>query len=165
VALYEAILQALGRHGVRYVVVGGVATVVRGYPRLTLDLDIAIDLDGARNAIDALVELGFVPLLPVDPHDFADADVRRRWVEERNLRVFTMSDPADPFRQVDMFAVNPLPFEDLWADASEISFGSASARVASIEHLISMKRMAGRAKDLEDVEALEAVQRMGDRDQ
>jgi hypothetical protein len=89
VALYEPILHALERHDVRYVVVGGVATVLRGYPRLTLDLDLAIDLDRAEQAIDALLELGFVPLLPVDPYDFADADTLRRWVEERNLQVFT----------------------------------------------------------------------------
>ncbi len=37
-------------HDVRHVVVGGVATVLRGYPRLTLDLDLdlAIDLDRAE---------------------------------------------------------------------------------------------------------------------
>ncbi len=80
-------------------------------------------------------------------------------MEERNLKVFTMSDPDDPFRQVDIFAVNPLPFEELWAQATEVQFGSVSARVASTEHLISMKRMAGRAKDLEDIEALDAIQR------
>jgi hypothetical protein len=158
-ALYEPILEALQRHSVRHVVVGGVATVLRGYPRLTLDLDLAIDLDRAGEAIDSLLELGLVPLLPVDPHDFADPETRRHWIEERNLTVFTLGDPDDPFRQVDIFAVNPLPFEDLWTQASTVQFGSVAARVASVEHLIAMKRMAGRAKDLEDIEALEAIRR------
>ncbi|MDQ6910228.1 MAG: hypothetical protein M3Z84_05510 [Actinomycetota bacterium] len=163
-ALYEPVLEALERHEVRYVVVGGVATVLRGYPRLTLDLDLAIDLDRAGPAIDALVQLGFVPLLPVNPHEFADPEKRREWVDERNLKVFALSDPDDPFRQVDIFAENPLPFEALWAEASEVQFGAISARVASTEHLITMKRMAGRGKDLEDVEALEELQRRGNQD-
>jgi hypothetical protein len=95
VALYEPILEALRLHDVRYVVVGGVATVLRGYPRLTLDLDLAIDLDRAAAAIDALLEVRLIPqTLPVDPHAFADPEIRRLWVEERNLKVFTMSDPG-----------------------------------------------------------------------
>lgn len=43
-ALFEPVLAALDAAEVRYVVVGGVAVVLHGHPRLTADLDLVIDL-------------------------------------------------------------------------------------------------------------------------
>ncbi|MGH9156521.1 MAG: hypothetical protein ACRD1K_11950, partial [Acidimicrobiales bacterium] len=102
--LFEPILAALERANVRYVIVGGVATVLHGYARLTADLDLSIDLEADRpgRAVDALTSIGLLPLLPVPPGDFADPDIRRSWVEERNLKVFTFRDPTDPMVQVDL---------------------------------------------------------------
>jgi predicted nucleotidyltransferase len=50
----------------------------------------------------------------------------------------------------------PVPFDDLWASAAVISIGGQEVRVASIEHMIVMKTMAGRAQDLADIERLRA---------
>ncbi|OGR91725.1 MAG: hypothetical protein A2V88_09150 [Elusimicrobia bacterium RBG_16_66_12] len=49
-ALFEPIFDALNRAGVRYVVVGGLATVLHGYARLTVGIDLIVDLapDEAR---------------------------------------------------------------------------------------------------------------------
>ncbi|MGH3849480.1 MAG: hypothetical protein ACRDRT_07245 [Pseudonocardiaceae bacterium] len=57
--LYEGVFAALADAGVRYVVVGGVATVLHGFARFTADLDIAIDLtaDQPSAAINALLAL------------------------------------------------------------------------------------------------------------
>ncbi len=59
---------------VRYVVVGGLATVLHGYARLTADIDLMVDLEPEelRKSIDALAGYGMVPRLPVDPYGFAD---------------------------------------------------------------------------------------------
>lgn len=160
-ALYEPVFQALDRAGVRYVVVGGVAVVLQGYPRLTLDLDLVIDLEPAqaRGAIQALLDLGLAPRAPVDAMDFADPDVRARWVEERNMQVFTLLDPVHPERAVDLFATEPIPFGELYERADRLWTGTTSARVASIEDLIAMKKEAGRPQDLIDVEVLERMRR------
>lgn len=157
--LFEPVLAQLNKAGVRYVVVGGVAMVLHGHARLTADLDLALDLTPGHPAqgIQALLEMGLVPLLPVDPFDFADAAKRRQWVEERNLKVFTLYDPADPLRQVDVFAENPIPFEELWQRAVEVDLGTTSFRIASIGDLVLMKRAAGRTQDLADIEALEML--------
>ena len=40
--LYEPLFHALNASGARYVVVGGVATVLHGYARLTADIDLII---------------------------------------------------------------------------------------------------------------------------
>lgn len=45
---FERIFQLLNEHEVHYVVIGGVAVVLHGYPRLTADLDLIIDLDSSN---------------------------------------------------------------------------------------------------------------------
>ena len=157
--LFQPVLAALAAADVRFVVVGGVAVVLHGHPRMTADLDLVVDLatDSASRAIAALVDLGMAPRLPVDPQAFADPDVRRTWIDERGLVVFTMLDPGDPLLEVDLFARPPLPFEELWSDALVVQIEDLPVHVASIDHLIAMKKAVGRPQDLADVAALEAL--------
>jgi hypothetical protein len=49
VPLFEPIFEALNSVQVRYIVVGGVATVLHGFARLTADLDLIVDLDDIRS--------------------------------------------------------------------------------------------------------------------
>ncbi|MGH2728245.1 MAG: DUF6036 family nucleotidyltransferase [Actinomycetota bacterium] len=159
--LFEPILQALNRALVRYVVVGGVAVVLHGHIRSTVDLDLIIDLspDEARSAIDVLVELGLRPSVPVDAMDFADPVVRGRWIEEKGMLVFSLRDPNDAFRHVDVFTRSPIDFEELWSRSDVVQLSGLAVRVASIPDLISLKRAAGRAQDLADIEKLEIILR------
>lgn len=159
--VFEELLVALARANVRYVVVGGVAVLIQGHARLTADIDLVIDLHDAnvRRAMDVLVARGLRPLLPVDAHAFADEGRRREWIETRNLTVFSMRDERNPLLVVDLFAREPIPFEELWSDADRVPLGSATIRVASIEHLIRMKRDTGRAQDALDIAELEAIAR------
>jgi len=71
---YREVFAALAATGVPYVVVGGTAVVLQGHARLTVDLDLVVDLrpDSLRRVLAALLELGMRPRLPVDPYDFAD---------------------------------------------------------------------------------------------
>ena len=157
--LFEPVLAALDAANVRFVVVGGVAVVLHGHPRMTADLDLVVDLaaESAGRAISALVTLGMEPRLPVDPQAFADPEVRRGWIVQRSLTVFTMLDPNEPLLEVDLFAEPPLPFEELWGQATIVQLGGQAVRIASIDHLITMKQAAGRPQDLADVAALEAL--------
>ena len=153
---YGELFRALHDSGARFVVVGGVAVVMHGHARLTIDVDVVVDLEpaSARAAVAALMALGLRPMLPVDPMDFADPAVRGKWVEERNLVVFSMHDPDDPTREVDLFAAYPKPFEELYSHAEVMTVDGVPVRVASIEHLIELKRAAGRPRDLDDITAL-----------
>lgn len=158
-ATIEAVLAALDDSSVRFVVVGGVAVVLHGVSRSTVDLDIVVDLaaDDAARALDALTALGLEPRLPVDARDFADPGIRRSWIDDRGMQVFSMLDPADSTLLVDLFVESPLPFDELHSEATVVQLAGHDIRVASIEHLVVMKRRAGRPQDLVDIEMLERL--------
>ena len=158
-ALFEPLFEALNRGGVRYVVVGGVAVVLHGFARLTGDVDLIVDLDPheARKAMDVLTGLGLKPRAPVDALAFADPVVREGWLREKGMRVFSMWDPKNAMREVDVFAEHPIPFCELWSRSQTIALETTTIRVAAIADLIALKRIAGRVQDLADIEALEAI--------
>ncbi|HLV19775.1 MAG TPA: hypothetical protein VKZ49_02795 [Polyangiaceae bacterium] len=157
----EPIFRALNDAGIRYLVVGGLAAVLHGHARLTSDVDMIIDLeaDEVRRALEVLETLGFQPRAPVDARDFADAKNRAAWIAEKGMRVFSMWDPKNPLVEIDLFVDHPILFDELWNESELMPLSDTTARVVSANHLIQLKRMAGRPQDLQDVEALEAIQR------
>jgi len=162
--IFEPVMQALQAGGVRYVIVGGVAVVLQGYVRATADLDLMVDLvaDESGKAIEALTALGLRPRAPVDAKDFADPEKRDQWTREKGMKVFSMFDPSNPMREVDLFVENPMDFEDVWKRAKLMDINGTPARVASIGDLIELKRISGRPKDLADIEELKALSELGE---
>lgn len=160
-ALFEPVFEALNAASVRYVVVGGYAVLLHGHARLTADIDLVVDLspEEAKRAIAVLVGLGLRPRPPVPAEGFADPAMRARWVSEKGMTVFTMHSAADPLLVVDLFVQEPIPFPELWEQAREVDLGAVRVRIASIDHLILMKRNAGRPHDAQDIHALEALRR------
>lgn len=139
-------------------VVGGVAVNLHGHQRFTKDLDLALELagEGLLAALRALREEGYRPSLPVRIEDFADASIREEWIREKNMQVLQMY--HDQRRvTVDIMVSIPVDFDELWKEAVEVPLSRTTVKVASLEHLIRMKRHAGRPQDLGDVEALEAI--------
>lgn len=153
------LFAALNDAGVRYVIVGGLAVIGHGHARLTVDTDLVIDLaDGpARRTMELLAELGLEPRLPVDLRDFADTTTREAWITDRGMLAFTVLDPHDSLFELDLFVRSPLDFDELYDAAKQVTIGGVPVRIASIDHLIEMKRRAGRPKDLEDIAELEAL--------
>jgi hypothetical protein len=162
VSIFLPVFAALETASVRYVVVGGVAVVLHGHPRLTADLDLIIELSpaAALAAMRALSRFGLRPRAPVQIEDFADESLRRTWIRDKGMRVFSLWSPEDPLRVVDIFAEYPIPFEDLYRRAIVTAMGSQAVRVACIEDLIALKRLADRPKDRSDIEALTEIARM-----
>lgn len=159
----ERIFRALEDAEARYVVVGGLAVVAHGFARLTGDIDLVIDSepDAARHAIATLCSIGFSPRAPIDPLGFADAAQRKRWLEEQDLQVLALRDPAQPLVEIDLLADTAVDFGDLFASAELHTIGETSIRIASIEHLITTKKAAGQPHDWIDIEALEALRKKG----
>jgi hypothetical protein len=153
------VVDALNRHRVRYVIVGGFAAVMHGADRATRDLDIFVDLapDEARKAIEALLSVGLESRVPIDPYDFADPIQRQQWIKEKNALVFTMIDPKNPIFAVDLFVEPPMDADGLFARSKLIQIKDQAFRVCSLDDLIIMKQRSGRPQDLLDVDVLREI--------
>jgi Nucleotidyl transferase AbiEii toxin, Type IV TA system len=152
----DKILRRLTERGVDFVVVGGIAAVLHGSPRITQDLDICYATDRAN--LQALGEV------------LVDLKARLKGVEEdvpfvpdastlRRVELLTMMTSAG---ELDVLALPPgaLRFSTLRRNAERFDLGGYSVLVASIADLVAMKRVAGRTKDLADIEELEAIKRL-----
>jgi predicted nucleotidyltransferase len=163
VTQFDLIFSALQATGVRYVVVGGVAVNLHGHQRFTKDIDLVIELapDRALKALQALETIGFRPNVPVKVTDFANPVIREGWIRDKGMMVFQMSNDRTRM-SVDIFVRYPLDFEELWSRGVKIDLPGTSLRIASIDHLIAMKRSANRPQDLLDIEQLERIRRLLD---
>jgi hypothetical protein len=141
---------------VRYLVVGGVAVVLHGYLRTTLDLDLVLQLDhdNLERALEAFSSLGFSPQAPVPLRSFADPQSRKTWFREKNMKVFSLWHPSHPGFAVDLFVQEPFDFDMVYRRALRVPLEGVEATVVSRDDLMEMKRAAGRVQDLEDVAAL-----------
>ncbi len=149
----ERVIQLLGRHGVRYVLIGGLAAVTHGSPLVTQDIDLcyARDIDNLGLLAAALREVN-------SRLRGADADLPFR-MDTRTLRsgdVFTLTTDVG---WIDILGTpaGSSGYDDLARTAETFDLFGYRVLVASVDDLIRMKRAAGRPKDLLAVEELGAL--------
>ena len=158
-SLYLPIFKALNDANIKYVVVGGIATILHGYVRATSDIDLVVDLqvEEATKVMTVLTTAGFKPKVPVQAMEFADANKREQWVKEKGMQVFSMYHPDRIGLTVDLFVKHPIPFDELWSHSVVMNLDGINVRTCSIDDLITMKQQAGRHKDLADIEQLTKI--------
>lgn len=150
----QTVIRALDKHRVKYVLIGGYAVALHGAVRGTVDVDIAIALNRAtfKRAEIALEEIGLESRLPVTAEEvFA---FREEYIRKRHLKAWSFVNPRNPLEVVDILITE---------DAKRISTVNRRAfgmtlKIAAIPDLIAIKQKAGRAQDLEDIEALRKLQ-------
>lgn len=139
------VLQELLNAGVRFLVVGGYATIAHGYTRATEDLDIWIEptLDNAARTRGALERSG------VDMSSLSAADL----IEPYSF--FRIGETLG--RKIDILShAEGLVFNKAWLNRFETEFFGLSVPFLSVRDLIKNKKAVGRHKDLADVEGLQA---------
>lgn len=158
-SLYLPLFKSLNEANVQYVVVGGIATILHGYVRATSDIDLVVDLhvEEATKVIKVLTDAGYVPKIPVQAIEFADETKREQWINEKGMQVFSMYQPDNPLLTIDLFVKQPISFEELDSRAVIMELGGIKVRVCAIDDLITMKKLAGRDKDLADIEQLTKI--------
>jgi hypothetical protein len=146
------ILKLLERHGVEYVVVGGVAAVLQGAPVTTFDIDALVKID----AVNADRLLAVLDALEARYREHGTLrPTRDDLLAGGHLLLMTNSGPLDVLG----FIGNGNRYEDVADAISTIAIGDLSVRVLGIERLIEEKKALGRDKDLAAVRLLEAVLR------
>lgn len=159
---YEDVFKILSKYEVRYVVAGGVAVVLHGVVRLTVDLDLYVEFSESNleKFVKALLELGYRPKAPVNAMDFINASNRRIWKEEKGMKVFSFIRLDKPRELIDVFVDEYIDYNEVDKEKKIISADDIEIPVISIGHLKELKKMAGREQDLKDIQALDTVERL-----
>jgi len=156
---YFEILSSLYNNKIKYLIVGGLAVNLHGIPRVTQDLDIIMSLkkNNILKFIDMLEELGYVPRLPIDPHDLLNPKIVRDWIDNRNLKAFTFYNKIDNYKEIDLVLAHPLNFDQAFEKRIKKKVEDIEIYLISLDDLIIMKKKAGRKQDLSDVKLLEKL--------
>jgi len=146
----RALLEALEAHGVRFVLIGGVAVAAHGHVRATEDVDLVPDpeRENIRHLVDAL--LGLRALVPGAGDRPFGAPEQRALARGKSLSLTTDRGAIDIVQ-----AADGVPrFHELAEDAVATELLGIRVLVCSLAHLRAMKEAAGRSQDLADLERL-----------
>jgi len=157
--IYEDVFKEFELRDVRYLIVGGMAVNLYGYVRLTMDLDIMVDLseENLLKIVDVMEKFNYTPRVPVNPHELISEENRDKWIKEKGAIVFTFIDLKNPFRHIDIFLRNPIDFEGAYLRKEVITVGGIKLNIASMDDLIEMKMASGRPRDMEDINHLKRI--------
>jgi hypothetical protein len=139
---YHEILKSLVDDEVDFIVGGGVACVLHGVERVTMDVDLAVHMQPANfNRFVAVMEtLGLRSRVPVRPQALLDPAFVRMLIDEKHALVFTFVDPDKPYRQVDVFLTVDLAYESLLPDSEWVELGGYRVRIVNRSRLLAIKR-------------------------
>jgi hypothetical protein len=159
---YDEVIRALNKNKVDYAIAGGLAVVLYGYPRLTVDLDLIVDLSkkNLEKFFDTLYDLGYRPKVPVTKEEFINRKKHQEWIRKKGMVVFSFFHLKDHLKLIDVFIKEPIKFSDIKKKIEKIKVGNLVFPTVGIEHLKKLKLIAKRTKDLIDVRNLEEIQRL-----
>lgn len=153
---YRHIFGALNDAGIRYIIVGGVAMNLVGYPRFTGDIDILLALDTENIAkMSALMkEMGYEKRIPVSIEELGDEKKVLQLMKEKNLIAYSLANPSEPLYSIDVIVGDSLRFDAYEKHCSWEFAWDITVPVVSINDLIGMKKKSNREKDHDDVRNL-----------
>ncbi|TAG26323.1 MAG: hypothetical protein EAZ37_09705 [Burkholderiales bacterium] len=155
------ILSLLQDAHVSFVLVGGLAVQLHGYMRMTYDIDLVLAMNDENlgRFIEVAKSKGLAPVIPVPIDSLKNAALIDQWHREKGMLAFALREPSVAGSVIDVLVRPDVSFERLAADAKLAEFMGQQIRIASIDHLLEMKRIANRGKDQLDIVALEKIKR------
>ncbi len=143
---FRDLLLELADAGAEFVLVGGWAMAVHGRTRATEDLDVFVrpSPDNASRVFAALAAFG----APVEQHRVSPAVLAKSGYGYRF--------GVKPFLIEVLTRISGVEFDDVARDTLDVELEGRTVRVIGRLALLRNKRAAGRLKDLDDVEWLEA---------
>lgn len=140
----SALISALDENEIEYAVCGGLALTIHGFPRATFDIDVLIREESLQKSFEIVKKYGY------DIHGL-DISFKERAVEIR--RVSKIDDEGEVL-SLDFLLVTPF-VEDVWDDRITLEWRGEPISIVSRSGLIKMKQLAGRHKDLIDIDRMQ----------
>ena len=139
----EQIIAALDENSVEYALCGGLALTIHGFPRATFDIDILIRAESLEESYKIAAEKGYnIRRL--------DMSFKERAVEIRRVSKIDEDGEALPLA----FLLVTSHVEDVWQTREKLIWQNRHLSIVSRDGLIKMKTLAGRAKDLIDIDRI-----------
>jgi hypothetical protein len=155
---YRDILKGLADAGVEFIIGGGVACVLHGVERVTMDVDLSVHMQPANlgRFLEVMATLRLRPRVPIDPQALLDPAFVRMLIEEKHAIVFSFLDPDQPIRHVDIFLAANLAYETLLPYSEWVDLNGYQVRIINRTKLLAIKRSIHppRTKDALDIEFL-----------
>ena len=145
ISRFEKLLAGLVQGGVDFAVVGGLAVILNGYPRLTLDADILVqdDAENIRKLLECLGRWGEGWARELRVEDFTPQEGSIRLTEEFDLDIFTR--------------MRGKSLADFRPGLRGLETGSVRIPYLSPADLILLKGSSWREKDKLDVQAMKEI--------
>ena len=161
---YLELFRELQKHDVRYVIVGGLAVVLHGYARATVDVDLvlALDAENLQRFLMVARSLQLTPSLPVKIEVLLDAAQLDEWVREKHMIAFALRSPSSTAPTIDIIVRPVVPFTEMHAHRVEKTLEDVTVHLASIDDLIVLKTGTGRLRDEYDVRILTELRKPAD---
>ncbi|NBD34775.1 MAG: hypothetical protein GVY30_02095 [Chloroflexi bacterium] len=140
---FKEFIISLNDNRVRYLVIGGYAVSLHGYPRYTKDIDIWIEMspENAKRMVKALEQFGFGSL-GLQADDFQAPN-----------QIIQLGYPPN---RIDLITTPPgVEFEPCYASRVEVEIDDVKVNFIDLEHLKQNKRASGRLQDLADLDNLQ----------
>jgi hypothetical protein len=143
---FTEFFDALKRHGVKYLLIGGYAVAYYDRPRYTKDIDIWVErsAENSKKIMDALNDFGF-----------GNIGLTENDLQDEHTPIIQLGYP--PQRIDILLALPDLDFADAYVKRQQIKNENICIDVISLEDLISNKERVARDVDLLDVKRLKKV--------
>jgi hypothetical protein len=142
---FQEFIELLESHGVRFLVVGGYAVGLHGFPRYTGDLDvfIAISEENAGKLISVFSEFGF-PDLGLTQTDFMEKEV-------------VVEIGREPLKIQVLTGIDGVTFEECYGNRTYFESEKSKVPFIGFDELLKNKAASPRAKDRIDFEELKRI--------
>lgn len=137
----EGLFKSLNKAGIRYLLIGGMASILYGVPRTSVDFDIAIDPseENVEKTIEILKKLG----LSCDTENVVDILAQGGITFSNDLEIDVLTDIPGKDE-----------FKTLWERRRKVTYERIAIDVISKEDQIRVLREVGRRQDIEDADIL-----------
>ena len=138
---FREFIELLNQNDVKYLIVGGYAVAVHGYPRYTKDIDIWVFTD----------ELNLKKIVKViNDFGFKSSNIKVADLKESG----TVVQLGLPPNRIDLIT-DGVDFDDCYNNKFEIITDGLKMNFIGLDHLKKNKKASGRYQDLADLENLE----------